>query len=80
MQAPDVFAAAVDRSTTAIGNLLRTGRGRMPAFDTSPERVADLCALLAWTSANRRELVRVNDRLLDRTPFSWAAMPWFEYQ
>lgn len=79
MRAPDLFAAAGDRSADAIATVLRAGRGRMPPFPASPEETADLAAFLQWAAARRSELVGLNETLLERETFSWSDVPWFEY-
>lgn len=78
--APDLSRRAVDRSVPGVQDILEHGRGRMPSFDMSPDEVEQLCAYLEWISARRPELVALNNRLLQRQDFSWARVPWFEYQ
>ena len=79
LRAPDLSASAVDRSVSSVGKTLATGRDRMPAADVTPEELRDLCALLEWVAEHRSDLRAVNDRLLDRPSFSWAAVPWWEF-
>ncbi|HAK57041.1 MAG: cytochrome c [Vicinamibacterales bacterium] len=77
---PDLSGAAADTSEDGLHDLLDRGKGRMPSFRLTREEIVDLSAYLAWVSTHRTELARLNDRMLDREPFSWTEVPWFEYR
>ncbi|HJO39481.1 MAG: cytochrome c [Vicinamibacterales bacterium] len=77
---PDLSGAAVDTSVARLHDLLDRGKGRMPSFRLTREETVDLSAYLAWVSTHRADLVMLNDRMLDREPFSWTEVPWFEYR
>ncbi len=78
--APDLSQRAVDRSANALRGVLDEGRGRMPPFRLPAGDIDDLSAFLEWISGHRSELVDINDRMMERQPFSWGAVPWFEYR
>lgn len=79
-RAPDLSAGAVDRSVAALGELLAQGRGNMPSYVLAPGEVDDLAGWLEWIASRRAEMVELNDRMLGREPFTWGALPWFEYR
>ncbi len=79
-RAPDLTAAAVDRSVRNIGPILKDGRGVMPSFQFSDEEIAKISAFLEWMAKNRSELVKKNDQMLDREGFSWRDLQWWEYK
>ena len=78
--APDLTASSVDRSAIALGEIISSGRGRMPSADLAPSEVDDLRAFLEWVASRRGELADLNDEILDREKFTWSGIPWFEYR
>ena len=78
-RAPDVSRRAVARSLPTLAALLKDGRNNMPGYDLNSEQVAKLRAFLEWLALHRFDLVTLNDQMLEREPFSWTAVPWFEY-
>jgi len=79
-RAPDVSRRAMNRDLRRLHSLLSEGRGQMPAFPLPEHGVESLTAYLEWLAEHRRQLVDVNDQLVNRADFAWGAMPWFEYQ
>lgn len=78
--APDLSQRAIDRSTEALHRVLDRGRGNMPPFSLSDDKIEAISAYLNWFSAHRAEFVALNNRLTDREEFSWSQIPWFEYK
>ncbi|MFQ5668976.1 MAG: c-type cytochrome [Acidobacteriota bacterium] len=78
-RAPDLSQRAVDRSIPTLTALLRDGKNNMPAYTLDDARIADLGSFLEWVALHRSDLVALNDQMLEREPFSWTAVPWFEY-
>ena len=79
-RAPDLSGSALDRSSPWLEAILSDGTGNMPAYELSRDEVEQLSVFLEWVAARRRELVDLNDELMDREDFSWASVPWFEYR
>jgi nitric oxide reductase subunit C len=80
MRAPDLTRSSFDRSVPALRAVLDSGQRNMPPFEMTDGEVEALSAYLEWLSSNRRDLVRLNDSLLEHEEFSWSTMPWFEYK
>ena len=80
MKAPDLSRSSFDRSVPALRAVLDNGQRNMPPFEMTDEEVEALSAYLEWLASNRRDLVRLNDSLLEHEEFSWSTMPWFEYR
>jgi nitric oxide reductase subunit C len=78
-RAPDLSQRAIDRSIPVLTSLLRDGRNNMPGYNLDSDQVADLSAFLEWVALHRSDLVTLNDQMLEREPFSWTTVPWFEY-
>lgn len=79
-RAPDLTAAATERSPDFLRRILRSGTGKMPSYQLSEREIADIAVFLQWVGRNRETLVGLNKRLLRREDFSWKRVPWFEYR
>ncbi|MFQ5767659.1 MAG: c-type cytochrome [Acidobacteriota bacterium] len=78
-RAPDLSLHAINRSMPALMALLKSGRNFMPTYDLDHRQAANLSAFLTWVTLHRSDLVALNDQMLQRQPFSWTTVPWFEY-
>ncbi|MFQ5701441.1 MAG: c-type cytochrome [Acidobacteriota bacterium] len=79
-RAPDLSQRALDRSESALKRVLEGDKAKMPSFALGEDEVRDLRAFLGFLAHERATLVRLNDELQDREPFSWGTVPRFEYR
>lgn len=79
-RAPDLTAAAFDRSPQRIFSTLRKSQGVMPEFECTEQEASDISAFLEWFADHRSELVENNERMLARKGFSWRDLQWWEYK